>query len=301
MTNRPKPPLKEAARSVLSAAPSRALLRAITTNRRLSYEHRRWVYLRLGKKVRQDEATKFEHSSGTTTLKFHLQGIARELYWVGEYEPDSLPLFVEYARTAECILDVGAADGIYGLFAASVMPSTSRVLAFEPGAAQLARMRSNVALNPSITQRVTVLDVALSDHDGDEDFYELDGNSSLNPNFRSAGRGRRVSVAKGDNIVPKLAEGRSIDLMKVDTESTEPDVLTGLQLTITEHRPVIFCEVLRGRTESRLQPFVDRLAYRTWWLSPDGPIREDRIEGRLEGVNWLFLPDDRDPIRVDRG
>lgn len=100
MTNRPKPPLKEAARSVLSAAPSRALLRAITTNRRLSYEHRRWVYLRLGKKVRQDEATKFEHSSGTTTLKFHLQGIARELYWVGEYEPDSLPLFVEYARTA---------------------------------------------------------------------------------------------------------------------------------------------------------------------------------------------------------
>lgn len=243
----------------------------------------------------------FTHPVASTPVSFHRKGLARELYWVGDYEPESLSLFVEYARTAACVLDIGAADGVYTLFAASVIPSGSRVLAFEPGEAQSARLRANVALNQSIAERVTVLEAALSDHDGQEEFYELGGNSSLNPDFRSATHVRRVSVAKGDTVVPTLAEGRSIDLMKVDTESTEPDVLAGLQMTVTEHRPVIFCEVLRGRTESRLQPFVDRLAYRTWWLSPDGPIREDRIEGRPEGVNWLFLPDDREPLHVDRG
>lgn len=66
--------------------------------------------------------------------------------------------------------------------------------------------------------------------------------------------------------------------------------------TITEDRPAIFCEALRGRTEERLQVLLDEFGYDTWWLGPDGPVHRGRIDGHPEFLNWLFLPRGTQPI-----
>lgn len=267
----------------------------------MPFRTRRRIYLKVGKKIRPPAGTVFDQPvPGSSPLKFVLDGTVRELFWVGAFEIDSLPLFAAYARQSRCVLDIGAAEGLYGLVAAAVA-GDSIVFAFEPGSAQVRRLLANLELNsPGPAERIRHVEVALSDHDGEQPFYELPGGtSSLNPDFRDSTEPRIVGVTTGDAVLTDLLDGRRVDLVKVDTESTEPEVLMGLRETLRRDRPVIFCEVLRGRSEDRLQPLVDDLGYETWWLGPDGPVHRSRIAGVPGFVNWLFLPDDRQPLEND--
>lgn len=85
----------------------------------------------------------------------------------------------------------------------------------------------------------------------------------------------------------------SVDLIKLDTESTEPAALRGLESTIGRHRPAVVCEVLRDRTEPELEAFFfGQVDYDAYWLTPDGPQGRSRIVGDPEFryVNYLFVP-----------
>jgi FkbM family methyltransferase len=292
--------VKEVARRILAAGPVAGALRAVNANQRLSDRARSRLYHRVTKKIppRPDQVFTYRVPGGEA-VRFHLDGTIRRLHWTGAYEVDALPLFAAYARDASLILDVGAAEGVYSLFAAAVN-DRSRILAFEPGSRQLVRLAANLDANAALVgDRLQIVTKALSDEDGTAEFHELPGGtSSLNAEFRANTESRIVELARGDDVVAELAPGARVDLIKIDTESTEPAVLRGLDATVRRDRPVIFCEVLSGRTESELQPLTDDWGYRTWWLSGDGPVRRDRIEGDPSSrfVNWLFLPDDRDPL-----
>jgi FkbM family methyltransferase len=292
--------VKELLRSVMATPPIPRALRMVNTAPRLSEERRSWLYYHVTKKLPAQPARLFDHDVyGGERLHFFLVGMARSLFWTGTYEADALPLFTSYARDSKVILDVGAAEGVYALFAAAVNPR-AKILAFEPGAEQLAHLEANLSANPQLgVDRVVVVAKALSDQAGEAEFYEAPGGtSSLNPTFRAGTVSRVVDVARGDDVVEELLPGQSIDLIKLDTESTEPAALRGLDATVRRDRPVIFCEVLAGRTEPDLQALVDDWGYRTYWLSSTGPVPRKQIVGdpnhRL--VNWLFLPDDRVPL-----
>ncbi len=292
--------LKEVARRVISAAPVARGLHAVNANQALADRTRSRLYHRVTKKIPARPEQVFTHAvPGGRTVRFHLDGTVRKLYWTGSYEADALPVFTAYAAQSAVILDVGAAEGVYSLFAAAVNPSAA-IVAFEPGRRQLDRLRANVAANAQLLgDRLQVAAVALSDADGTAEFHELPGGtSSLNADFRAGTETRVVELARGDRVVPDLVGGAAVDLVKIDTESTEPQVLRGLTETIERDRPVIVCEVLSGRSETELQPLVDRWGYRTWWLSGDGPVERAAIEGdpASRHVNWLFLPDDRTPL-----
>jgi FkbM family methyltransferase len=291
---------KEMARAVLASPPVAAALHLVNSSPRLSDRTRAKLYFKLSKKIPPDPGRMFTHQvAGGQAIRLHLDGTVRRLYWTGSYEADALPLFAEYAARSSTILDVGAAEGVYSLFAAARQPDAT-ILAFEPGGPQLERLGANLAANPALGAGIRVVDQALADESGMTEFYELPGGtSSLNPEFRDATVTRTVQVARGDDVVAELIPDRIVDLIKLDTESTEPAALRGLDATIQRDRPVIFCEVLAGRTEPELQPLVDRWGYRTYWLSDDGPVARDRIVGVKSNVNWLFLPDDRAPLRVD--
>lgn len=290
---------KEAVRRLISARPVEQLVRTVTSQQRLPRHLRQRVYFTVAKKMIQRPGDVFEHQPrGGATIRIHRHGTVRTLYWLGEYEPEALPLFAEYARRSNGILDIGAAEGIYSLFAASVSPS-ARIVAFEPGQAQGERLRANLAINPALAERITHVDSALSSQVGTAQFFELPGGtSSLNAEFRSNSVPRTVPVATGDGVLAELDVPMTVDLIKVDTESTEPDVLAGLETTITATRPVIFCEVLAGRTEQQLQELTDRWGYSTWWLGPDGPESRSAIVGVSGWMNWLFVPDGEPPLTV---
>ena len=289
---------KEMVRSVLAAPPVARFLHWANANPRLPEETRAQLYFKVTKKIPPDPNRVFTHRvTGGDEIHLHLDGTIRRLYWTGSYEADALPLFTAYAARSTTILDVGAAEGVYALFAAAANRD-ALILAFEPGAPQLERLHANLRVNaPAISDRIRVITTALADETGTTEFYELPGGtSSLNPEFRADTVTRTVEVGRGDDIVAEEIPDRTVDLIKLDTESTEPAALRGLHATIERDRPVIFCEALPGRTEAELQELVDGWGYRTYWLSGTGPIARSPIAGERTFVNWLFLPDDQPPL-----
>lgn len=290
---------KELIRTSLGVRPVSTVLRAVNSSPRLTEDQRATVYHRVTKKVANDPDRVFRHRVPTgRTVSIHLDGTIRRLYWTGTFETDALPLFTSYARDSQVILDIGAAEGVYTLFAAAVSPR-SQIVAFEASPAEQRRLRANLDANRSLVAgRVDLRPEALADHEGTADLFEVPGGtSSLNPGFRPGSTPRTVTVSTGDAVVAEVAPGGRVDLIKVDTESTEPAVLRGLRDTIERDRPVIFCEVLSGRTEADLQPLIDGWGYRSHWLSAEGPVARRTIEGDPTNryANWLFLPDDGPP------
>jgi methyltransferase FkbM-like protein len=82
-----------------------------------------------------------------------------------------------------------------------------------------------------------------------------------------------------------------IDLMKVDTESTEADVLAGLRETLGRDRPWVFCEDLKGRgSEGPLDALLRPLDYRDYQLTPYCPVLRSPREGHPTWLNYLFVP-----------
>ncbi|MEZ5320576.1 MAG: FkbM family methyltransferase [Microthrixaceae bacterium] len=293
-----RPHVKGPAQAITSLPPVRSLLRTINASPLLAEASRHRFYVRVTRKAASDPRFVFSHDvPGGRTIRVHLDGTIRRLYWVGDYEREALPVFLAYAADARGVLDIGAAEGAYSLFSAAVNPD-AHIVAFEPSSVARPRLLANVAANPWIGDRLRVSELALGDREGEATFFQtIGGTSSLNEHFRAATSSVSVQVAKGDRVVPELLGDVPVDLVKIDTESTEPDVLAGLEAIVTRDRPPILCEVLKGRCEPELQVIVGRLGYRTWRLDGDGPRRFDTVVGNadVEWQNWLLLPDDDEP------
>jgi hypothetical protein len=77
--------------------------------------------------------------------------------------------------------------------------------------------------------------------------------------------------------------------MKIDTETTEPQVLSGMTETLAKDHPLIVCEVLKDRgAESRLEAILSPLGYRYYHLTPSGPVLRQHVEGHPRWLNYLF-------------
>lgn len=224
--------------------------------------------------------------------------VTNQVYWNGweGYEPESTSLFFRLATRAQTTLDVGAHVGFYALLAAHANAS-GHVFAFEPMPKSFNRLTRNVALNE--TGNVECVASAVGATDGTADFFfsndEIPCSSSLSAEFMSwAGESVRkldVSVVSLDGFLRARGVGR-VDLVKVDTESTEPDVLRGMAETLARDAPTILCEVLPGQGSGPLlEEIVFPLGYRAYLLTPDGPQARDRIEGHAEWLNYLFAPE----------
>jgi FkbM family methyltransferase len=249
--------------------------------------------------------TKHLHRHGTVkarlpngrTLRLWSQGddfVSNQIFWNGwnAYETETLSLFFELATRAEVILDVGAHVGVFSLVAAHANPG-ARVFAFEPVAPTYQRLQSNVALNQ--LKNVRCFQSALSDKDGTAQFFHQPGmtfTASLSREFmhwQKTWSSSMVTVITGDKFVEENNLPR-VDLMKIDTESTEPQVLAGILKTIERHRPNIICEVLPGLTERSIENLLGPLGYSFYHITDNGLVRREKITGDLKFRNYLLSP-----------
>lgn len=224
--------------------------------------------------------------------------IASRLFWRGleGFEPESLGPFHRLAKVSAGVLDIGANTGVYALVAAAANPDAV-VIAFEPVPEIFEYLAGNARLNAFAHLRLEQL--ALGDHDGQIEFFvpvgvTLATGGSAAIGFRPADQTLTVTCTTLDEY---LDDHRSpqIDLIKMDTESTEPTVLDGASATLARCRPTIICEVLKGRTEQALH---DRLApqeYRYFLMTANGLEGRAAIEadGSYRYKNYLFVPEER--------
>jgi len=226
--------------------------------------------------------------------------ISNQVFWRGwdGYEPETSRTFFRLALRARVTLDVGAYVGFYSLLAAHANPA-GQVHAFEPHPSVFERLTLNVRLNG--VDNVTCHALAAGATGGTADFHYVPGglpsSSSLSLPFM-AQTGfpldhRRVPVVTLDSFSREAALDH-LDLVKVDTESTEPDVLEGMVFVLKRHRPHIVCEVLAGRAdEGRLEAILRPLGYRFYVLKQGGPTPAEHVRAEAAWLNHLFVHETR--------
>jgi FkbM family methyltransferase len=220
--------------------------------------------------------------------------VSNQVFWRSwrGYEPETIPLFYQCATRARVTLDVGAYVGFYSLLAAHANPA-GKVFAFEPLPSIHERLQQNVARNGLMN--VECLETAVGERDGTADFFHMDltlpTSSSMSEEFMRTASGVRRSAIPVITLDRFIRERNltGVDLVKIDTESTEPQVLRGMLETLRRDRPTLFCEVLKGRgSERALEEVLAPLGYRYYLLTPEGPMPQERIEGHPTWLNYLF-------------
>lgn len=231
--------------------------------------------------------------------------VSNRLFWFGfkGYEPESAGVFAALARSASVTLDVGSYVGFYTLVAARMNP-LGTVHAFEPMPAIFARLQNNIDRNRSTN--VVAHQAAVGETEGTADFYFspatlLPTSSSLSRDYTSDTTSlvtTSVRVVQIDRFVQDHAIDR-VDLMKIDTETTELSVLKGAEGVLRRDRPHIVCEVLKERAPAEaIQQLLSPFNYRFYLLTPDGPVPHASIEGHPEFLNYLFTTSPESELRA---
>lgn len=240
--------------------------------------------------------------------------VSNRVYWHGwtGYEAETTPLFYSLATRSRVTIDVGAYVGFFTLLAAHAN-AAGQVYAFEPLPEAFSRLKEHVERN-GLTN-VVCEKAAAGRVNGQADFFHAPADavqeiasdarasipcsSSLSESFMAPVQGvvsRRVAVMRLDSYLAARRLGR-VDLMKIDTETTEPDVLEGALELLRSWRPAIFCEVLPGGgTERRLEELLFPLGYRAFLLTPRGPEPRDHVLGHPAWLNYLFAVRDAEKV-----
>jgi FkbM family methyltransferase len=222
--------------------------------------------------------------------------VSTQVFWRGlpGFEGEVVPTFTELAARSPVTLDVGAHVGYFALTAALSNPG-GRVLAFEPHPVTFKRLERNVSLNG--LGNVECLNVAAGHETGEADFFHprtgLASAAGFNREHLSGVPdviSTRVPRVRLDDVLADRAiEG--VGLIKLDTETTEPEVLAGAPQMLERDRPDLVCEVLPGAdTGPRLEAILGPLGYRFFELTPGGRVERASIGGNTE-PNFLFAVD----------
>ena len=162
-------------------------------------------------------------------------------------EKKILSHFLGELRPGDIVWDVGAAFGVYTLFAARKLEGSGTVIAFEPEPRMRRLLERNCRLNN--LANVLILPFALGEIDSTVLIYPSDtpnvGTSALvqRTDYRLKKRGTSTMMHRGSS----LAARHSIPpptILKVDVEGAEGNVLSGCaELLRSPALRLLYCEV----------------------------------------------------------
>jgi FkbM family methyltransferase len=135
------------------------------------------------------------------------------------------------ADSDEVVLDAGGCWGDSALYFARRTGPGGRVYTFEFEPESLDIMRRNLELNPSLAERIVVVEEALWHSSGETIEFEPAGQST------SVGGG---SLSTTTTTIDDFVEARGLDrldLVKMDVEGAEPSLLDGARRTLGRHGP----------------------------------------------------------------
>jgi len=171
-------------------------------------------------------------------LEVHLQ--SESWHWLGICEPEVFSTFLKIVTNGMIVYDVGAALGSHSLLLARLCGPEGQVFAFEPDAHWFSRLIQNLELNS--IKNVKPLQLAVSEVSGK--IYM--GRPSKNDFLRLMEKKKRKwevieisSIALDDFCLSNPAP----ELLKIDVEGGEIRVLLGAKRILSQHRPVIICEL----------------------------------------------------------
>ncbi|HEY4348635.1 MAG TPA: FkbM family methyltransferase, partial [Gaiellaceae bacterium] len=149
-------------------------------------------------------------------------------YWIGHYEAESQAFLQAHLKPGDVVYDVGAHHGFFSVCAARL---GATVVAFEPAAENVERIRRQARLNVA---RIEVVEAAVWDSDSGVALHS--GGSSSEWTATEGGLVRSVTI---DEFA---ATSRPPDFVKIDAEGAESRVLRGATRVLERFRPTVLCE-----------------------------------------------------------
>jgi FkbM family methyltransferase len=218
-----------------------------------------------------------------------------QIYRLGEYEPQLTRVVRGLLRPGDFAVDVGANHGWFTVLMARTVGPGGVVWAIEPGAAMVAALRENLALND--VHGVTIHELALGDAEGEVDLLV----------FADLPHGHASTARLGDHAyVAQRVRRRTLDalleeadrppaVVKVDVEGSERDILRGAREALAAKRSMWLLEVNHetaaafGHRPAALLELFDA-DYAVYRLDGDAAVPERDPAGAPHGATWLLAP-----------
>lgn len=189
------------------------------------------------------------HGSMRVRLQIH-NDLSRCLFVGGCIEPNEFALLERVLRPGMVVVDAGANEGLFTLFASGIVGSAGSVVACEPSRREFARLCANIRLNRLTNVRAlraglsdsageAALRVATSRHAGQNTL----GDFAHQDVFLS--RVETVRLARLDRLAEALSL-RCIDVIKIDVEGAELRVLRGARTVLERDHPLLLLELNDG-------------------------------------------------------
>jgi FkbM family methyltransferase len=236
--------------------------------------------------------------TGQTMRVLLPETVALDLYRHRCIEPDLTSLLLDELRPGMVFVDVGAHYGYYSLLAQPLVGDTGHVFAFEPGRSTISLLRRNLAGLPN----VRVEQAAVCDRTGRHTMHDFGPRHSalggLFAQARTPAEERAGLRAETYEVVCVALDdyfgqlGVRPDVVKVDAESSEFEVLQGMERILREGAPLVTIEVgdyeVSGSRSSRdCISLLESLGYAAFERA-DGRVVPHRPRGRYEYGNLHF-------------
>jgi predicted RNA methylase len=161
-------------------------------------------------------------------------------------------------RRGDTCFDVGGYDGYFALVYSRL--SGAHAYCFESDDQRAAQIRDNVALNPKIAERISLLETYVADGSGTAP--RIDSLDDL--------------VARG--VIP------TPDFVKIDVEGAESAVLSGASKLLRESRPNLIIETHSEQLGGECVALLHAAGYAHTIVKPRTFLREHRGSGHNEWV-----------------
>jgi FkbM family methyltransferase len=219
----------------------------------------------------------FEHYCGDIKVNIDTRYKVERIMWSGTYEPPLTEYLATLNLAGWTCMDIGANVGAISLLLAKLCGPDGRVFAFEPGPPNVARLRSNLALNPPLESRTEVVAQGMGQLPGIlwwAEERDNPGNAVLGPEGS-----HRIPVNTIDNFV-RDRKLKAIDFIKIDVEGMEFDVMQGGKETLSHFRPMLYFETLAryggahaGNNFRLMETFLtDACGYHLFTISQGGEL-----------------------------
>jgi FkbM family methyltransferase len=182
--------------------------------------------------------------------------VTNGLFWEGfdyAFERFSRHLWLELARNASTVLDIGAESGIYALLAYAVNPQAT-IIAVEGSTDTYKTLARNSELNGYAFRP---RNYAATNQNREVAFSEYYMADHRHPHAKALYKIRGITLQQ---LIQE--EGLSgVTLMKIDVEQHEAEVLEGMGQYLEAFQPNLLIEVLSDEMAERLNPFFRGLDY----------------------------------------
>ncbi len=232
--------------------------------------------------------------------------VTLEAFNFGTYEQEDSEMIYKLITPEDIIFDIGANIGWYSNHIAA-MQTTGKVYCFEPIPETFKKLSDNTNLNGF--KNISLNNLAFSEKKQILTFY-------YSPTQTGASSSRNIT--EREDIVKLECDSISVDdfvhenniskvsFIKCDVEGAELFVYQGATGTLTEHKPIVFTEMLRkwsakfGYHPNDIISLFTKLGYLCFFVKEKKLIGIDRIDDNTIETNFFFLHKERHSDKIQQ-